>query len=43
LGEIQFEKKWRKKGERREAFIESLGGISIFLRFVENLWDVLGL
>jgi hypothetical protein len=44
LGEIQFEKMVGKRvGGGGEVFIEPLGGVAIFLRSVENIWDVLGL
>jgi hypothetical protein len=33
----------KKKGEGGEIFIEPLGGVVIFMRSVENLWDRLGL
>ncbi len=32
-----------KQGEWGKVFIEPLSGVVIFLRSVENLWDVLGL
>jgi hypothetical protein len=31
-----------EKGEGVEVFIESVGGVATFLRFMGNLWDVLG-
>jgi hypothetical protein len=44
LGEIQTEKNYGKtSGRGDEVIMETLGGLSIFLRSVENLGDVLGL
>jgi hypothetical protein len=43
LGEIQFEKKWRKTRRKGgKVFIEPLGGVEIFQGYVENPLRVLG-
>jgi hypothetical protein len=35
-----FKKMAGKKGDRGQGLHSTLGGVAIFLRSVENLWDV---